>query len=320
MSRPPEYPGNPSDPWAGNPNPGGQPPPGYGPPGPPPGPPPGYGPPGPPPGPPPGYGPPQPGYGAPPPPPGYPPQQQGYPPPPGYPPQQQGYPPQPGQQFDIGQAFSWAWNKFSKDAVPLIVSFVVYGLIGAILYAAVIAGFGGFSSNGSGGGFGFTAGLGTVGTIVLDIVAFVYGTLTQAGLLSGCLDIADGKPVSIGSFFKPRNFGGVILAALLVGFLTAIGMVACIIPGLIFSYFAMFTIPFAIDRALPAIEALKASFATVRSDAGGAFLSWLVQGLLVFVGALLCGLGLIVAAPVAMLILVYTYRRLSGGQVAPLTP
>jgi uncharacterized membrane protein len=40
----------------------------------------------------------------------------------------------------------------------------------------------------------------------------------------------------------------------------------------------------------------------------------------VFVGALLCGVGLIVAVPVAALILVYAWRRLSGGQVAPLTP
>jgi uncharacterized membrane protein len=45
-----------------------------------------------------------------------------------------------------------------------------------------------------------------------------------------------------------------------------------------------------------------------------------VQGLLLLVGVLACGIGIIVAAPVALLIQVYTYRRLSGGQVAPLTP
>ena len=38
------------------------------------------------------------------------------------------------------------------------------------------------------------------------------------------------------------------------------------------------------------------------------------------VGALACGIGLIVAIPVAALFLVYTYRKLTGGQVAPLTP
>ena len=37
------------------------------------------------------------------------------------------------------------------------------------------------------------------------------------------------------------------------------------------------------------------------------------------VGFLLCGVGLLVTIPVAYLFLVYTYRRLSGGSVAPAT-
>ncbi|HZE16010.1 MAG TPA: hypothetical protein VE197_10050, partial [Mycobacterium sp.] len=36
-------------------------------------------------------------------------------------------------------------------------------------------------------------------------------------------------------------------------------------------------------------------------------------------GELLFGVGLIVAIPLAFLIQVYTYRRLSGGQVVPLS-
>ncbi len=39
---------------------------------------------------------------------------------------------------------------------------------------------------------------------------------------------------------------------------------------------------------------------------------------MVVVGALACGVGLLVAAPVAALIMVYAYRKLSGGQVVPL--
>ncbi len=49
-------------------------------------------------------------------------------------------------------------------------------------------------------------------------------------------------------------------------------------------------------------------------------LALLVIYAILFVGALACGIGLIVAMPVASLFLVYTYRKLTGGQVAPLTP
>ena len=62
---------------------------------------------------------------------GYPPQQAGYPPPGGYPPAGPGYP--GAQAFNVGEAFSWAWNKFSKNAAALIVPTLVYGVIISVI-------------------------------------------------------------------------------------------------------------------------------------------------------------------------------------------
>ena len=47
-------------------------------------------------------------------------------------------------------------------------------------------------------------------------------------------------------------------------------------------------------------------------------LAWLVQVAAVIVGAVVCGVGLLVGGPVAALVLIYAYRKLSGGQVVPL--
>jgi uncharacterized membrane protein len=354
---PPPPPGyGPPPPGYGPPPPGyGPPPPGYGPP--PPGygpPPPGYGPP--PPGygpPPPGYGPPPPGYGAPPPPPpGYGPPPGGYgppgppgPPPQGYnppggpPPPPPGYPPQPGYgvapggpttpQFSVGAAISWAWNKFTQNAMALTVAVVAYGVVLTIL--GLVAGFvpvalGNHSSSTSTDSYGNTAesvnvtfGAASIIVMVLAyLLIFVAGVYTHAGLLSGSLDIADGKPVTIGSFFKPRNLGRVFLTALLIAVGVWIGTILLIIPGLIFAFLAQFAIPFVIDRSLSPVDSLKASIATARSNVGGALLSFLVQYAAILIGELLCGVGLIVAFPVAVLISVYTYRKLSGGRVVPL--
>lgn len=354
MSQPPEHFGNPSEPYGGNPNPGEYPPPpGYGPPpGPPP---PGYGPPaGPPPGqpqpgygPPPGYGatpPPPPGYGAPPPPPGYgPPPQPGYGPPPGYPPPPgygppSGYPgvpgyPGPGSVFNIGDAFTWSWNKFSKNVGPLMLAALVYGVIGVVVHGLVFVLLGGATADtATDGDYGasFAASLGAGGTLVLSIVSFVFGIFVQAAFLSGGLDLADGRPVTVGSFFKPRNFGTVVLAGALLSVISAV-LDLISLPGFlfallsfvalaVFTFFALFTIAFATDRALPPIDALKASVSTVRSHIGETLISFIVQGLLVVVGLFACGVGILVAGPLALLIQVYTYRKLSGGPVAPPTP
>ena len=335
MSQPPVHPGNPSDPQGGNNNPPGYPPPppNYGTPpppgyGPPPG---GYNPPGPPPGPPAG---PPPGYpppGAPPsPPPG---------PPPGYAPPPAGYPPQPGYgaapggltapQFNVGDAVSWAWNKFSQNAAALIVPVVAYLL--ALVIFGLVAGvlpmvFGQSTSTSYTDPYGNTAtsvnltySAASYAVLIIGyLLLFVTAIYMHAALVSGCLDIADGKPVTIGTFFRPRNLGAVLITAILLAIGITIGTILCIIPGLIFGFLAMFAIPFVVDRSLAPVESIKASIATTRSNIGGALLSWLVQYAAVLIGELLCGIGLIVALPIAQLIQVYTYRKLSGGQVVPL--
>ena len=283
MSQPPEYPGTPSEPHGGNQNPPGYPPPpGYG--TPPPGygaPPPGYG--APPPQPP-GYGPPPggfppPGYGAPPPPPPGPPPGYGAPPP-GYPPQP-GYGGQPKPVFNIGDAISWSWNKFRQNAVPFIVATLAYGVVLVAINALIFVVTPeheqhqlrwlptcGRVSNPSPASWAIMA--------ISHVALYALVVFAEAAFVTACLDIADGRPVTIGSFFQPRNLGMAILAALLVGVITAVGSVLCFIPGLIFGIFAQFTVPFVIDRSLSAIKALTTSFSTVASNIGPALLAWLV--------------------------------------------
>jgi uncharacterized membrane protein len=235
--------------------------------------------------------------------------------------------------FNIGDAFSWSWNKFSKNIGPLVLAALVYGVIGVVVHGLVFVILGGATANtATDGDYGasFAATLGTGGTLVLSIVSFVFGIFVQAAFLSGGLDLADGRPVTVGSFFKPRNFGTVVLAGALLSVITAV-LDLISLPGFlfallsfvaiaVFTFFALFTIAFATDRALPPIDALKASVSTVRSHVGETLISFVVQGLLVVVGLFLCGVGILVAGPLALLIQVYTYRKLSGGPVAPPTP
>ena len=340
------------------PPPGGYPPPpppppggGYQPPPPPPGG--GYQPPPPPPGggyqpppPPGGYPPPPPpGGGHEPPPPGsYPPPPGGYPPPPppggGYaPPPGGGYAPPPGygaaQQFSIGDGLSWAWNQFTTNAVPLLVATVVYGVIIGVIYGIVyglafaLAPDSVTSYNSYGGGFDYQSstsfGAGSIAVMVIGgIILFIVVAAIQSAYIAGLLDIANGQQVSIGSFFKPRSIGNVILATVIIGVLTSIGYALCVLPGVAVAIFTMFAIVALLDRNLSAIDSIKASFEIAKANFVQVLLTWLVIAAIGIVGALVCGVGLLVAVPVAALLEVFAYRRLSGGQVAlnpqPLPP
>lgn len=301
------------------------------------------------------------GYPPPPPPGGYPPppRQGGYPPPPppgGYPPPPQhgGYPPPPhgaqgfqqgpsgyppagppgyggAQAYSIGDAFSWAWNKFSKNAAPLIIATLVYGLIVIVLQviinllqSAVSPGVSSYTSDSSGFSYSWSTGsMGAAGILVSIVgwfVSLIVGAAIQSGYISGVLDIANGQQVSVGSFFRPRSIGQVVIAGLIVGIITTIGLFLCVIPGLIASIMLLFTIVALLDRNLSPVDAVKASFDLSKGNFGSVFLTWLVMAVTVFVGALVCGVGLLVAIPLVALIEVYAWRRLTGGQVAPLTP
>lgn len=256
MSQPPEHPGNPADPQGGNQNPPGYPPPpSYDPP------PPGYEPPGRHAAPPPGYGPPPgspppPSYGAPPPP----------PPPPGYnlPPggySQPGYQAQPRRsKFNVGEAFSWSWAKFTQNSTALIVPVIGYLVAVGVIVGVIIGLASSLSSTSTTtvvDSYGISSeqtdvSIGAGGVIAIAIgyiVVFAILIYLHAAIVSGTLDIADGKPVTIATFFRPRNLVGVILTALLTAIATVLLSVLCVIPGLIFGFLAQFAIHFVVDRS-----------------------------------------------------------------------
>lgn len=336
-TQPPSEPGEVPPPSTGGfpapppPPPGGFPPPGAYPP-PPPG---GFPPP---PG---GYPPPPPGAGFPPPPGAYPPPPPGwgypgqgpggYPPPPGpggYPPPPPpggGYFPPPPMRpaFAVGEGLSWAWQKFTTNAVPLVVATLVYGLVllglsllGSSLMPDTVTAYDsttGFmeTSTTSLGAGGFAM------LILVTLLETVIGGVIGSAYFAGLLDIANGQPVTIGSFFRPRNVVSVIIASLIVGVVSTIGFFLCIIPGLVVNIFAWFTTMAIVDRMLAPVDGIKASIDIVKRNFGPVLLAWLTTLAITVVGALVCGVGLLVAAPVAYLLQVYAYRKLSGGSVAP---
>jgi uncharacterized membrane protein len=307
---------------------------------------------------PPGGYPPPPGWGTPPPgafpPPGsYPPPPGAYPPPGGYPPPGAypppppaagGYaPPPPGYgrpAFGIGEGLSWAWNKFTKNATPLIVASLIWGLIFlavagvfVVLLNAVSPEMFAVSETGD-TLTEFSATEITGETLVVFmlgwIVFFLLSGAVSSAFYSGLLDIADGRPVTVGSFFRPRKIGAVLLASLIIGIVSSlvtfpvqqapyVGPLIAFVIGVAVSVFTMFTTVAIVDRGLSAIQGIKTSIGVTRARFGESALVWLISEALLFVGAMLCLVGLLVAAPVALLLIVYAFRKLSGGTVAPAT-
>lgn len=229
--------------------------------------------------------------------------------------------------MSIGDGLSWAFKQLGKNIGPLLVSTLVYGIIIGLLSGALYGALMAVSPNTvnyySESSSYFYSGnmvMGPVGTLISmlgNLVILAVSGVILSAYLGGLLDIADGRPVSVGSFFKPRKVGSLVIATLIIGVLTSIGSFLCLIPGLLVSIFTMFTAVALLDRNLSPVDALKTSFEIVKAKFIDCLLVWLVAIAIIAVGALLCGVGLLVAIPVAFLFEIFAFRRITGGNVVP---
>ncbi|HQR81156.1 MAG TPA: hypothetical protein PLT68_13155, partial [Actinomycetota bacterium] len=83
------------------------------------------------------------------------------------------------------------------------------------------------------------------------------------------------------------------------------------------AFFGSFFVYFILDQDAGAWDSIMKSFAFVKDNIGNLLLLLILSFIAVFVGALLCGLGLFVAIPVTVIAQAYTYKVLRGQPVAP---
>ncbi len=134
-------------------------------------------------------------------------------------------------------------------------------------------------------------------------------------LLNAVLRLSRGQEVSLASALSGIDVGQAILVLLLVQLATLVGLVLCIVPGLVVAFVTWFSLYFVVDQHLGAIDALKASIGLVGRNLGPMLMLALSCLGAAIIGVILCGVGLLVALPIVVLAQVYTFRTLTGDHV-----
>ncbi|WP_018158092.1 hypothetical protein [Demetria terragena] len=224
------------------------------------------------------------------------------------------------QPYSVGDAFSYGWKKFVANLGPIVLATLV-----AILGSVIINGIG-FALFGSGSStttkadgsvstsFNVT---GSLGSLVFSLLAVLFSLVITAGIIRATLEITRGRPVEMSTVFNLKNIGAVLITSILTTVMITIGLVLCVIPGLIAAVLTMFSLHFVIDKGMSPIDAIKASVSLVKNNLGSVVIFALLSLVAFIVGALLCGIGLLVAYPVVYIGMAYTYRHLQGEPVAP---
>lgn len=149
---------------------------------------------------------------------------------------------------------------------------------------------------------------------VIMIVAIVVYAFVQAGMTFTAVEHLGGRTASVGGAVSVamRTFLPQIGASFLVGIVVVIGMMFCIVPGVIASLFFCLTTPAVVVEGLGPIDAMKRSIELTEGHKGTIFVTFLALfGILIVVS--LCIIG-----PLSVAVVVGTS---TPGQIPdPLSP
>lgn len=221
------------------------------------------------------------------------------PPPPGEPPNY-GTPPAGagGGDLEAGAAISYGWNALKRYLGPFI-------LIALVIIAVQVA-------------------LSLVGLafdnywlqMTWNIITWVVGLILAMGLIRAALAVLDGHEPEVGMLFRTDGLAPYLIASILVGVLFGVGLILCVIPGLIVLFlFAFYGYAIVDGRSNDAIDAMKMSYQLVTKHVGALLLLFILCLLINVLGALLCLVGLLFTYPITAVAIAYAWRKISGGQV-----
>jgi hypothetical protein len=236
--------------------------------------------------------------------------------------------PADGTPYRATHAIAYGWQKFKERPstllVPMIVVLVVLVLVGLFFQFVIAGGFFGKTEcntaiNAAGQA---TADCGQpfwrqlLGAGLGATLLSLFAQIMVAGIYLGALRVMDGQSFSLGQLFEGYSKMQVVLASIFISVATGIATVLCYLPGVLIAFLTSYTLFFIVDQQLEAAEAIAESVKMVWHNFGKALLFFILAAIVLIIGALLCGVGLLVAVPVVVFGAAYTYRRLAAPDLA----
>jgi hypothetical protein len=236
-----------------------------------------------------------------------PPQGQPPPPPPPPPPPAPPPPPPPGEvsrvegspaAFSIGECVSYGWRAYWKNVGPLLLITLVI-----IVIDVVISAIGQATGN-------------DVVAALFSLVGWIVGLWLAFGLIRATIAVTKGERPEVAMLFETDGLGPYVLASILFGIAVAIGIVLCVIPGIIIAVIYHFYGYVLVENpSTGVIDSLKRSADITSGHRWELFGLFIVLILINIVGLIACLVGVLFTAGISAVAVAYAYRTLSGQSV-----
>ena len=217
------------------------------------------------------------------------------------------------------EAIAYGWRGFTRNLAPFLVLTAValaiglaFSLLSNVITTGSVLGIEEYDSSPDLGEMLARQGVSLGLSFVSSVISWVIGV----AMMRGALDVADTGRTDLGAMFTRISWGAAVGAALLTTLAIWAGIIACVIPGLIIGFLLWFVLPAVVDGE-SATGALSASYRFTTGNLGDVLLFFLLSIAVLVAGACACGVGLLVATPVLMIGMAYTWRVLQGRPVTP---
>lgn len=223
--------------------------------------------------------------------------------------------------FDGAEALRYGFSAFVKNLVPfLVVTLVIMVVAGGLsLVGAVLdGGFDELTSTTAVEEPSFTAAL-QISWVssIFNLLGTVVASVLNLGLLRMAFDVVDGRGASMSTMFRGYDVLIGVAVAVVVGLMTSVGLLLCIVPGVVVAVLMIFSSSQVVAGGAGFGEAISGS-ARMVTDNLGPVIIWLLLVLVLSIVIVCCtlGVGAIVVGPVVSLSTAYAYRTLRGEPVA----
>lgn len=153
-----------------------------------------------------------------------------------------------------------------------------------------------------------------LGQLLAGFCAFLLQGPVSVGTALASLRAERDDPPDVGDVFRGFDFfTEAFVASLLVGLVCAVGTLLCIIPGIIAAVGLMYTYQFIADKGMNWSEAMRSSWELVKGRFWDHFVLLLALAGINFLGALACGIGVIITIPLSYIAVSVAYNELTSG-------
>jgi len=203
--------------------------------------------------------------------------------------------------FSIGDAVSFGWDTMTKNVWFFVLVMIILWIAGGIPS---------FFQSGYGYWPGAVAATLSIIFGLLGIVVAVFVNIAQVTL---GLDFIDEKPADYGDLVSNyQKFWDVLIGSILYFLIVLAGIILLIIPGIYWAVRYHFFAYLIIDKNMKPIEAIKRSGQLTRGVWWHLFVFALAIAGITFIGAILCGIGLLFTTPIVLVSIAYVYRTLQA--------